>query len=97
MSGTSIPAPQLPSSTILQSQSQVHPSKQRSKGIKAYPDGWKKVLNGAKDVVRGSVMIDEPFPTPDLARITVTEAFHEVLTSECKVNGLVLEPGMSLP
>jgi hypothetical protein len=63
--------------------------------MKAYPDGWQKVLNGAKDVIRGTVLIKDPFPTPNLARITVNEAFHEVVASECTSNGLVLEPGAS--
>lgn len=66
-----------------------------SKGLKAYPDGWQKVLNGAKDVVRGSVLVKEPFPSSHMARIAVNEAFHEVLASECTENGLVLEPGAS--
>jgi hypothetical protein len=82
--------------TVLQPPSQARPSKKPSKGIKAYPDGWQQVLAGAKDVVRGSVLIKDPFPTPNLARITVNEAFHEVLASECNTNGLVLEPGESL-
>ena len=97
ISGASTPAPQpLSLPTILQPQSQQR-SKQPSKGIKAYPDGWKQVLNGAKDVVRGSVLVKDPFPSSNLAHITVTEAFHEVVASECNVNGLVLEPGMTPP
>lgn len=70
-------------------------SKKPSRGIKAYPDGWQKVLNSAKDVVRGSVLVKDPFPSANIARIAVSEAFHEVQASECNVNGLVLEPGMS--
>ena len=98
LSGASTPALQVPLPAILQSQvhhPQVNLSKKPSKGIKGYPDGWQKVLNGAKDIVRGSVLIKDPFPTPNLARITVNEAFHEVLASECSNNGLVLEPGTS--
>jgi hypothetical protein len=95
MNGIPAPTFQLPSTTISQPQPQAHPLAKPSKGIKAYPDGWRKVLGGAKDVVRGSVLIRDPFPSANLARITVNEAFHEVLASECNINGLVLEPGMS--
>ena len=67
-----------------------------SKGIKGYPDGWRQVLNSAKDIVRSLVLLKEPFPGPGQARIIVNECFHEALTTECN-NGLVLEPGMFLP
>lgn len=69
--------------------------KKPSKGVKAYPHGWQQVLNGAKDVVRGTVLVKELFPNTNPARVTVGEAFHEVLASECNINGLVLEPGGS--
>lgn len=68
-------------------------SKKPSKGVKGYPDGWQTLLNSAKDVVRGSILLKNPFPGANLARITVTEGFHEALSLECGTNGLVLEPG----
>lgn len=66
-----------------------------SKGVKAYPDGWRKVLNNAKDNVRSGLLLKEPFPTSKDARVSVTEAFHETHTAECN-NGTVLEPGASI-
>ena len=92
-----VPTPALPPqlSAIRQSQPPVHNSKKPSKGIKAYPNGWRKVLNGAKDIVQGSVLIKNPFPSPDLTQTAIIEAFHEVLASEC-ISGLILEPGASL-
>lgn len=66
-----------------------------SRGIKGYPDGWRQVLNSAKDIVRSSILLKDPFPGPGQARITVNECFHEALTTECR-NGLILEPGMLL-
>lgn len=72
------------------------PSKQvkASKGIKKYPDGWRQILNAAKDLVRGTILLEEPFPGPHQARITATESFHEVYTVECQ-SGTVVEPGMT--
>lgn len=83
-------APQSHSSTVVPPQDSQ--PKKPSKGIKSYPDGWQKLLNIAKDVVRGSVLIKHPFPSPSLTRITANESFHEVQASEC-ANGLILEPG----
>ena len=74
--------------------SQLQPK--TSKGIRGYPDGWRKVLNSAKDIVRTTILLKDPFPAPGQVRITVNECFHEVLTTKCQ-NGLVLEPGESLP
>jgi len=64
-----------------------------SRGVKGYPDGWRQVLNSAKDIVRSSILLKEPFPGPRQARITVNECFHEAHTTECE-NGTILEPGM---
>ena len=66
-----------------------------SKGINSYPDGWRQVLNSAKDIVRSWILLKDPFPGPGQARITVNECFHEAVTTECG-NGLILEPGTSL-
>ena len=66
-----------------------------SKGVKAYPEGWRHVLNCAKDIVRAPILLKDSFPSPSQARIIVNEAFHEALATEC-TNGLVLEPGTSL-
>ena len=65
-----------------------------SKGVRSYPDGWRKVLNLAKDIVRASVLLQEPFPRPAQAHITATECFHEAVTIECD-DGAKLESGMS--
>lgn len=65
-----------------------------SKGIRGYPDGWRQVLNSAKDIVWCSVLLKDPFPGPGQAQITTNECFHEALTTECE-NGLVVENGMS--
>ena len=51
------------------------------------------MLNIAKDVARGWMLLKNPFPTSKLARLHVNKAFHEVLVAECDTNGLVLEPG----
>lgn len=64
-----------------------------SRGVKGYPDGWRQVLNSAKDIVRSSILLTDPFPGPAQARVSVNECFHEALTNECE-NGTVLEPGM---
>jgi hypothetical protein len=64
-----------------------------SKGIKAFPEGWRKVLNHAKDIVRASVLLQEPFPGPPRARVIVNECFHEAVTTECDLNKVILEPG----
>ena len=64
-----------------------------SRGVKGYPDGWRQVLNSAKDIVRSSILLKNPFPGPAQARVSVNECFHEALTNECE-NGTVLEPGM---
>lgn len=69
------------------------PKPKTSKGVRAYPDKWRQVLNRAKDIVRFSVLLQEPFPRPAQACITVTECFHEAMTIECG-NNMVLEPGM---
>jgi hypothetical protein len=66
----------------------------KSRGVKGYPDGWRQVLNSAKDIVRSSILLEDPFPGPTRARVSVNECFHEALTSECE-GGLVLESGMS--
>jgi hypothetical protein len=47
----------------------------------------------AKDITRSSVLLEEPFPLPTQARITVNECFHEAQIAECE-DGLILEPGM---
>jgi hypothetical protein len=75
-------------------QPQTHQAKV-SKGVRNYPDGWQRVLNGAKDVVRSSILLKEPFPGPNQARITVNECFHEVFAAEL-TDGLILEPGMQV-
>ena len=62
---TPAPPPQVALPTI--PQPPAHQSKKPLKGIKGYPDGWQQVLNGAKDVVRGSVLIKDPFPSLHLA------------------------------
>lgn len=64
-----------------------------SRGIKNYPDGWRKILNSAKDLVRSSILLDEPFPGPHQARVAATESLHEAYTTECD-SGTVAEPGM---
>ena len=87
----SAPTLPVPLSTALPSHN--NQPKQCSKGIKAYPDGWQTVLNTAKDVVRGTVLIKNPFPSPNLACITANKAFHEAVATECGTNGLILEPG----
>jgi hypothetical protein len=74
---------------------QVQPQKNRSKvskGVKAYPDGWRHVLNYAKDIIRAPILLKDSFPTPSQAQIIVNESFHEALATECS-RGLVLEPG----
>ena len=48
-------------------------------------------------MVRASILLEDPFPPPGRARISVNELFHEAVTTECKLNGLILEPGKSLP
>ena len=87
----SAPTLPVPLSTALPSHN--NQPKQRSKGIKAYPDGWWTVLNTAKDIVRGTVLIKNPFPSPNLTHITANEAFHEAVATECGTNGLILKPG----
>ncbi|KAF9781496.1 hypothetical protein BJ322DRAFT_1022910 [Thelephora terrestris] len=77
-----------------QSSSVSQPQGKPSKGIKAYPDGWRQVLNSAKDIVRSSILLKDPFPAPGQARITVNECFHEAVTTECR-DGLTLEPGFT--
>ncbi len=67
-----------------------------SKGVKAFPDGWRQVLNNAKDIMRCSILLDDPFPGPSNARVMVTESFHEAYGTECDA-GLVLEDGMFYP
>lgn len=68
-----------------------------SKGIKGYPDGWQQVLNSAKDVVRASILLKNPFPGSSLARVVVNECFYEAFTTECNTNGVIVESGMSPP
>ena len=82
---------QVQSPTIV-SQPQNHQAK-ASKGVKGYPDRWREVLNSAKDIVRSSILLKEPFPGPRQARVTINECFHEAHTTVCK-NGTILEPGM---
>ncbi|KAF9777993.1 hypothetical protein BJ322DRAFT_1214923 [Thelephora terrestris] len=65
-----------------------------SKGIKGYPDEWRKILIASKDVVRASILLKHPFPGPHLARITVNECFHEVFTT-ARNDGVIPEPGFS--
>lgn len=72
----------------------VHQAK-TSKGIRAYPDGWRQVLNYSKDIIRASILLQVPFPRPAQARITVNESFHEAATIE-RENGTVLESGTFL-
>ena len=90
-----------PIPTSLQGQSPVSqppsqtPKGKGSKGIKAYPNGWRKVLNYAKVIMRSTVLITQPFPPPGKARVTANECFHEALTVECE-DGANVEPGMSL-
>ena len=74
-------------------QPQGHQLKKPSKGVKGYPDGWQRVLNSAKDVVRETVLTKHPFPSSHLSRVTADECFHKALATECGANGLVLEPG----
>ena len=91
INGASTPVLPLQLSTILPSQGGQ--SRKASKGIKAFPDRWQKVLNIAKDVAQGWMSLKNPFPTSKLAHLHVNKAFHEVLVAECDTNGLVLEPG----
>jgi hypothetical protein len=74
------------------SQPQSHKAK-ASRGVKGYPDGWRQVLNHAKDIVRSSILLNEPFPGPRQARVTVNECFYEAHIAECEA-GTILEPGM---
>lgn len=74
---------------------QPQPNQKKSKGIKAYPNGWQQVLNSAKDIVRSSILLKVPFPSPNQARVITNESFHEALSSECN-NGLVLKSGTFL-
>jgi len=62
-----------------------------SRGIKAYPDGWQQILNATKDLVRSSILLDNPFPRPHEARVTATECFHEAYIAQSK--DMVVEPG----
>ena len=50
-------------------------------------------LNTAKNIVQGTVLIENPFPSPNLAHITANKAFHKAVVTECSTNGLILEPG----
>ena len=95
LSGTSTPALPVQVSAILPSH--TNQPKKSSKGIKAYPDGWQTVLNTAKDIIRGSVLIKNLFPSPNLARIAANKGFHQAVAAECSDNGLVLEPGRFSP
>ena len=83
--------PQLPSPTTIQSQG----GKKLPKGVKAYPDGWHKILNNAKDIAHSGLLLKQPFPTSKNARIMVTEALHEAQTSEC-TNGMIPKSSMSI-
>jgi len=60
--------------------------------MKDFPDGWRQVLNSAKDIVRSSILLTEPFPGPVRARICVSECFHEAVINECE-GGTNLEEG----
>lgn len=71
------------------------PGEKTSKGIRAYPDGWRKALNTAKDIVRSTILLKQPFPEPGKARISANECLHEAVITECE-SGTILEPGMSL-
>ena len=82
--------PQLPSPTTVESQG----GEKVSKSVKGYPDGWRKILNNAKDTVRSGLLLKQPFLESGKARLTVTDAFHEVQSAECE-NGMVLERGTS--
>ena len=95
LSGTSTPALPVQVSAILPSH--TNQPKKSSKGIKAYPDGWQTVLNTAKDVVHGSVLIKNPFPSPNLTWIAANKGFHEAVAAKCSDNGLILEPGRFSP
>ena len=70
------------------------PQSRSSRGVRAYPNGWRQVLNHAKDIVCSSVLLQEPFPRAAQARVTITECFHEATMILCD-KGVTLEPGMS--
>jgi hypothetical protein len=67
-----------------------------SKGIRAYPDGWRRALNDAKVTVRSVILLKQPFPSTGDARISVIEVFHEAQMAICD-SGVVLEHGTFIP
>ena len=75
-------------------QPQVDGLPKAKKGARTYPAGWQKLLNASKDLIRGSILLKNPFPDPPLAHVWINECFQEIYTTKCN-EGIVLEPGMS--